>query len=203
MRRGVSVLVSVLTVSLTACGLDASGEGGDDDNTNLLAGSWKTTCFAEIDESGNPSGYSRRELKVSGSDFVTMSYFFKETDTSCSAARYSKIVTATFSVGSTVSDIPGAKAINYLPTKTEVTPATAEHATIFSADPYCGISDWQAGVKRDVTGKPCEVPREMFYDVYRLQGASLVFGYADGAEVGSTPDLRPKTLDLVHGYERA
>lgn len=201
MHATARLLVILSSTIWTACGSDPSS-GGDDNVAATLTGNWKTACFAETDAEGQPSGYKLNELKISGVDLLTTSYFFNSADSNCKAARYSTILTATFRVGGAASGIPGARTIDILPSKTEVTPATAETATVFRAEPYCGISDWQVGVKRDVTGMSCGVAIETNYDVYRLQEPQLVFGYADGDEVGSTPDLRPKTLDIDHAYSR-
>lgn len=194
-------LVLLAAFALTACGSD-SGSGGGDDGLAALAGTWKTDCHAENGSDGNVKFYKRMELVISGSSFVTSSTYFQESDTTCATQSFSSVLTATAAGGGQVEEIAGARKIDIKPSKVEVTPATADAAAIFNQEPYCDISDWAAGVKRDVSAKTCAGNLDTVYDIYKLDGKELVFGYADGDEVGSAEGRRPKTLDTAHIYQK-
>jgi hypothetical protein len=202
MRQLPLVLVLLATFALTACGSDSGGDGGDD-GLAALAGTWKTDCHAENDADGDVDSYKRTELVVSGSTFVTTASFFEKSDTTCATPRYSSVLTAAVVLGGEVAALAGTKKIDINPSRFEVTPATAAAAAVFNQEPYCDISDWAAGVKRDVTEKTCAGNLDTVYDIYKLDGNELVFGYADGDEIGSAADRRPKTLDAAHAYKKA
>jgi hypothetical protein len=202
MRQLPLALVLLAAFALTACGSE-SGGGSGDDGLAALAGTWKTDCHAEKRADGNVESYKRMELVISGSSFVTTSTYFQESDATCATQRYSSVLTATAAVGGEVEEIAGAKKIDIKPSKVEVTPATADAAAIFNQEPYCDISDWAAGVKRDVSERTCAGELDTVYDIYKLDGKELVFGYADGDEVGSAEGSRPKTLDTAHIYKKA
>jgi hypothetical protein len=73
---------------------------------------------------------------------------------------------------------------------------------------FCGISDWDVGIPRDVTGRDCSghaMPRagDKEYDLYLRESASKLWtGLKSPALDGSTPEKRPRDIDRTVGFRQ-
>jgi len=73
---------------------------------------------------------------------------------------------------------------------------------------YCGISDWDIGIPREVTGRDCgghQMPKagDPEYDLYLREGYSrLWIGLHGEGFDGSTPEKRPRELDRTVGFRQ-
>ncbi len=100
--------------------------------------------------------------------------------------------------------------LNYTTGPVTVTIATDEARDRLNSAlvPSCGINDWAVGQGRNIPlekigGLDCPLskPAQMF-DVFKTDGQTLFFGDSSGAQNGSTPELRPTSLDTAHGYRK-
>jgi hypothetical protein len=79
------------------------------------------------------------------------------------------------------------------------TALTADNAAFNNMNMYCGLTDWQANVEKDVLGKDCygfSIPAGgKSLDIYRVEGDTLKFG--KGAKIGTslTEADRPSAID--------
>lgn len=195
MRRVIICQLAAVMMSLIGCGSESSS--GDASPDKDLIGEWQTACYGEEVGNGSLRNFKRDKLVISSASFVTTTWFYPVTDRSCESAQYSTEISSSYQLGMRLQSVVGARAIDIRPYKTQVRPEDTETAAIFSKQPdsYCELTDWVAGVARDVTERSCAKKSSVIYDIYQRENGNLVFGYAYGEDIGSNPELRPKTLD--------
>lgn len=189
---------------LTACDLSGGGSGGGSATidtgipgaggsiTDLSRASngWKTNCVQGVglqyeltwQVSGN-SITSTHESFIDGSNCNPVSQFviFKTTFTA--------------STEGTSSMDPTATNLNLTVAKIEVMPITPGTANDFNTGLMCGISDWQAGVYRDVTTTSCNFGS--VYTLMKISGNNLYLGTSSGSDDGTTPEKRHTQIDTT------
>lgn len=79
-------------------------------------------------------------------------------------------------------------------------------------DNYCGFSDWEVGVKRDITGLACASDEgdffnvgDQYFDILQVNNQQLRIGFApdeDTSHDGSTAEKRTVALDPDKVYVR-
>lgn len=202
MRHVLAILLISIFIGLSACGAD-SGGGGEKLDPDLI-GQWQTACYAEKSANGVPKSFKRDELSISSSSFLSVIRFYPADDSNCENLRYSSEISSNFFVGSSLVEMPDIRSIDITPVKTRITPASDEVAKVFNQQPnaYCNLSDWNAGVSRDVTGRSCAASQDVIYDIYRREDNTLVFGYIYGEDIGNRADRRPKTLDQDRVFQK-
>lgn len=72
---------------------------------------------------------------------------------------------------------------------------------------YCGYSDWQVNVGKELLGRTCNdylmpLPGAEKYQIYRTDGDNLVLGEDLGERDGTTEVLRPDQLRLDQVFQR-
>lgn len=193
--RTVSVLAAF---ALSACaGDDAAKETGDTGDTGEIAGadlngSWATACYEQTQ-----TVLRYDELALTGT-------YTEYADESCTEAVHVSAWTGTAVVGDLLSS--GARPLDLAFESFTSTPLTADNADLNNSYAYCGFTDWEASVEKDVLGADCygfsiPVGGESL-DIYAIDGDSLRFGA--GAVIGTdlTEEDRPTTLDEQRVFTR-
>lgn len=96
------------------------------------------------------------------------------------------------------------RALDITVTSVKVKPVTETGVGILNLAAFCGITDWQAGVERDVTaatgGRSCfpQLPKT-FFDIFALEDGKLYFGKGDN----SSQATRPQLIDKQRSYTRS
>jgi hypothetical protein len=116
---------------------------------------------------------------------------------------------ARFTIGDSVSGVPGARQLDFTFSELFGRAATDDAVEALNGLEICGLTGWQRGVDRDVAGRVCEgsLPNPEIggrvYHIYEIDGDRLYSGARTGADSdGSAPERRPRALDLTEPFLR-
>ncbi len=160
-----------------------------------LQGKWLTSCYFDGDN------YARESFEVSGTDIISQSTYYSDSDSSCSSPLFK--MDTNFSgarVGERVvfADSTEGYKISYRVQKLTYTPVSSEYASLINDVSLCGLNNWEVNTTSDVLGINCSgttMPQKntTFYNVYNLIGTSLYLGNAK-------TDVHPTTVNLNAMY---
>ena len=145
-----------------------------------LQGKWITSCYFDGDN------YVRESFEVSGTDIITQSTYYSDSDSSCSSALFKMdISNSSASVGEKVvfADSTEGYKISYRVQRLTYTPVSSEYASLINTASLCGLDNWEVNTTIDVLGMNCSgttMPQKntTFYNVYNLIGTNLYLGDA-------------------------
>ncbi len=173
--------------------LTVTGESGNQVNLN---GSWSAGCIA--DES---AGESEKWVNtVSGSSFSITGNVWTNSTGCSGTSDLTMIVSGTATLGGEVTATLSGSSVTA--TKSDVVFSTAQ-LTLNNADTasdansygFCGITDWIAGVPRNVLGTDCG-PESSFKDIFYINDTVDPDLWYDSDEDGTLDaDGYPTTLD--------
>ena len=160
-----------------------------------LQGKWLTSCYFDGDN------YARESFEVSGTDIISQSTYYSDSDSSCSSALFKMDTNNSgASVGERVvfADSTEGYKISYRVQKLTYTPVSSEYASLINDVSLCGSNNWEVNTTTDVLGMNCSgttMPQKntIFYNVYNLIGTSLYLGDAK-------TDIHPKTVNTNAMY---
>ena len=151
MKKMLYVLViSLLSFTIFSCA--KKDESSSTTSTTALEGTWLSSCHS--------SGmyYNLNTLTVTGTGVV----FKKEmhNDSNCSTDNNTQELTySSLSIGDAVTYDNGTKTGAYFSmifSGATETPNSSYDVTWVNDNSYCGYSDWELNVAKDITGKTCE-----------------------------------------------
>ena len=181
-----------LALSLSAC----AGKGDDSGEVAIpgaeLNGAWASACF------------NQTQTVLEYADLSFQGTFTEYEDAACSTPMHISAWSGTAAVGDEVGG--GARAIDLAFETFTSTALTADNAALNNSYAYCGYTDWEAGVEKDVMGDDCygySIPDGgKSKDIYAVSGDSLRFG--QGATISTAPAEadRPTTLDETRVFTR-
>ena len=149
--RKVRPLSVLLIASLASC--SGSGDNGSSttsmsDLTNSpIAGSWITLCDGS---SGALSLKDTLEFNTDGTFARTVSGYF---DLACTVAAFDTATTGTVQE-SNAYELPErgiVRNVNFITNSYSIIPRSEESALFFNGQSICGISNWEVGVKFDIS----------------------------------------------------
>jgi hypothetical protein len=165
-----------------------------------IVGSWGTACISREFTTKNSITF-----KADGTFEQEGDGFF---DSGCASQAASAKTRGTYSVGEEGPVGSGQHALNFrvgTATLTLLTNAAAVGANLVRT---CGLTGWQAGVARDITGRDCgstgKIPERngVLYDILRLRGGELVFGKSTSSLDRMATQRRPTSYDDGMRYRR-
>ena len=164
-----------------------------------LQGSWLSPCYAR------GSQHLKRDLYiVSAQVFSTQSLF---SDDSCLELSV-KLEQVQGYRASDSGLVAGATEVDLTEQRSFLTVFDASTVASWNRAKFCGISDWDVGIPREVTGRDCAghaMPRagDKDFDLYMRDGYSRLWtGLRTPAFDGSSPDKRPRELDRTVGFRQ-
>ena len=195
-NQSASILLMVSLFWLVVSGCSPSDSGSSSSGTTLtgpiadLQGKWITSCYFDGDN------YAKESFEVSGTDIMTYSTYYSDSDSSCSSALFKMDTNnSSASVGEKVvfADSTEGYRISYRAQKLTYTPVSSEYASLINAVSLCGLNNWKADTTTDVLGMNCSgttMPQKnaTFYNVYNLIGTNLYLGT-------SKTDVYPTTVN--------
>ena len=195
-NQSASILLMVSLFWLVVSGCSPSDSGSSSSGTTLtgpiadLQGKWITSCYFDGDN------YAKESFEVSGTDIMTYSTYYSDSDSSCSSALFKMDTNNSgASVGEKVvfTDSTEGYRISYRAQKLTYTPVSSEYASLINAVSLCGLNNWEVDTTTDVLGKNCSgttMPQKnaTFYNVYNLIGTNLYLGT-------SKTDVYPTTVN--------
>ena len=160
-----------------------------------LQGKWITSCYFDGDN------YVRESFEVSGTDIITQSTYYLDSDSSCSSALFKMDTNISGArVGERVvfADSTEGYKISYRVQKLTYTPVSSEYASLINAVSLCGLNNWEVNTTTNVLGMNCSgttMPQKnaTFYNVYNLIGTNLYLG-------DPKPDVHPTTVNTNAMY---
>ena len=160
-----------------------------------LQGKWITSCYFDGDN------YARESFEVSGTDIISQSTYYSDSDSSCSSALFKMDTNISgASVGERVvfADSTEGYKISYRVQKLTYTPVSSEYASLINDVSLCGLNNWEVNTTTDVLGMNCSgttMPQKnaTFYNVYNLIGTNLYLG-------DPKPDVHPTTVNTNAMY---
>lgn len=179
--------------SLSAALLLLACDGSGDDPGAELDGTWETAC------------YQRTRTSLTYADLAFTGTFSEYTDDACTSAYHVSKWTGTATVGEALTS--GARQLDLVFATFTSTALTGENADFNNMNAYCGFTDWEANVEKDVLGAECygfaiPVGAESL-DIYRVDGDTLKFGQGAKIAVGLTAADRPTAIDDTRVFARA
>ena len=143
-----------------------------------LQGKWITSCYF------NGDNYARESFEVSGTDIISQSTYYSDSDSSCSSALFKMDTSnSSASVGEKVvfADSTEGYKISYRVQRLTYTPVSSEYASLINTASLCGLDNWEVNTTIDVLGMNCSgttMPQKntTFYNVYNLIGTNLYLG---------------------------
>lgn len=195
-NQSASILLMVSLFWLVVAGCSPSDSGSSSSGTTLtgpiadLQGKWITSCYFDGDN------YAKESFEVSGTDIMTYSTYYSDSDSSCSSALFKMDTNNSgASVGEKVvfADSTEGYRISYRAQKLTYTPVSSEYASLINAVSLCGLNNWEVDTTTDVLGMNCSgttMPQKnaTFYNVYNLIGTNLYLGT-------SKTDVYPTTVN--------
>ena len=195
-NQSTSILLMVSLFWLVVSGCSPSDSGSSSSGTTLtgpiadLQGKWMTSCYFDGDN------YATESFEVSGTDIMTYSTYYSDSDSACSSALFKMDTNNSgASVGEKVvfADSTEGYRISYRAQKLTYTPVSSEYASLINAVSLCGLNDWEVDTTTDVLGMNCSgttMPQKnaTFYNVYNLIGTNLYLGT-------SKTDVYPTTIN--------
>ena len=195
-NQSASILLMVSLFWLVVSGCSPSDSGSSSSGTTLtgpiadLQGKWMTSCYFDGDN------YAKESFEVSGTDIMTYSTYYSDSDSSCSSALFKMDTNNSgASVGEKVVFVDSTEGyrISYRAQKLTYTPVSSEYASLINAVSLCGLNNWKVDTTTDVLGMNCSgttMPQKnaTFYNVYNLIGTNLYLGT-------SKTDVYPTTVN--------
>ena len=150
MKNFYIILILFLSFTIYSCA-KKSDSSSSSSTTTELEGTWLASCFS------SGSYYKIDTLTVSGTGMEYKSE--RHSDSSCSSDNYTQEWTySSLSIGDAVTyesgTKTGAKFTLTLSGLTE-TQNNSDEVTLANNNSYCGYSDWELNVAKDVAGKTC------------------------------------------------
>lgn len=164
-----------------------------------LDGKWLTPCINEGQD------FEQHTTEVNGSQFSVTGKIFQ--DANCQSPTFQVFVTTTSQTVGDSQILAGAKEVNHIYSKIAFTALNTQYVEVFNSQHFCGASDWQVGVAKDITGLTCgneSIPKvgDSAYDIYSLKEGKLYFGKVTEEFNGKTPEKRPRQLDLRYVHTK-
>jgi hypothetical protein len=186
LRTLLLALLAGCTAAQTNDTADTSAPSAD------LTGTWASACYAT----------TQTTFTYTDTEFVGT--YDEYTDDTCTTAYHHSEWTGTYAVGHT--DAEGVTPIDLAFLTFTSTALTEDNAAQNNAYAYCGFTDWEVDVERDILGADCygfSIPvGGKSLDIYRIDEDALMFG--KGAQITTEPDesSRPTVIDETRVFSR-
>jgi hypothetical protein len=183
-------------VALAAISLAAGTEASAYD----LQGSWLSPCFAQGGQ------HFKRDLYIISSQIYQTQSLFSDGDCLQLSVKLERVLGYQAQSSGLVS---GASDVDLTEQQSFMTVYDAGTVELWNRAKFCGISDWDVGVPREVTGKECgghSLPArgDRDFDLYMRDGYSRLWtGLRTPVLDGSSPDKRPHDLDRTVSFHQS
>jgi hypothetical protein len=196
-----ALMIGALTLALGCANSNdsspASGEGAQSETLPVLTsmlGTWSQTCQAN-------SNYSQKSsLKIDATNIEVTGQVFVN-DNVCTTAPYavSRYIMA-YSFGNLVA---GTNNVDYATVGVKMRYGNAVAVSGANASAYCGFTDWQLNVEKDISGLSCtginqDAVGSHHYSIFKIQNGNLYLGQTDATHDGNSVAARPTNFDPIY-----
>jgi hypothetical protein len=182
----------------SASGSDSAADSGTDSGSDTnppvfeLDGAWATAC------------YNKTQVVLTYSYPSFTGTYTEFADDACTSAYHISEWAGTAEAGDTIAS--GARKLDLAFTAFTSVALTEENAAMNNSYAYCGFTDWEANVEKDVLGADCygfSIPvGGKSLDIYKIEGDTLLFGVGAKIAVDLTEADRPTELDSNRVFTR-
>ncbi len=160
-----------------------------------LQGNWKGKCETVS------QGYLQAQLSFSDNHYQILT--FHSASSKCDDRNIKIETSGTFAEADW--DFSEGTPVNYLSGATFVTPLSGGIAFTMNIAGLCGITNWKANQKKEVSGKVCDgknIPKvgQTRYDLYGIDESTLFIGKMTKENDGQSEATRPLELDTDSPY---
>lgn len=180
------------------CGNDAgSAGGGGNTSSTSTAGTGGSAPGSDLDGTWETACYMKAKTSLTYTDLALVGTYTEYGDDACTSEIHVSKWTGTATV--TGATAAGDTKLDLFFATFTSTALTADNAAFNNTNMYCGDTDWEANVEKDVLGKSCygfSIPvGGKSLDIYRVEGTTLKFG--KGSTIGTSPTEadRPTMID--------
>lgn len=181
-------MLALTALLLSACGGEEPGAD--------LNGQWTTGCVQGY------MGYTETILQYT--ELALVGTYTEYSDAACAEAYHVSKWTGTATVGEQLASGPWKLDLAF--SSFTSTALTADNAATNNSFVYCGFTDWEAGVEKDVLGADCygfSIPEGgKSLDIYQVDGDTLLFGTNASIGTDLTEADRPTSLDESRVFTR-
>ena len=161
-----------------------------------LEGIWQDTCQQVVQDGDLKNQiatfiFSGDTAKIERVDYQ---------DKNCSTKFSSLVLTSTFTISGKSNSIPGAKNLDYTVISVEAIFHNKAGVNLVNKMNFCGYSDWQVNVTKDITGAPgINSKGDKLYDIYKIEDGNKLYIGSNEA-VGSA--TRPTSLRAFYATKQ-
>lgn len=185
----------------------ACSDNDDNDDANLnpadpsnnaatvpeLQGTWTKPCAS----AGAEGGFSRNIIAVQANNIQLQALVFQNSSTCEGTADLDARAQFTLTVPSFASG--QVNSIDLIHQQLLAKFNTTQAAAFANVSAFCGFTDWQVGVDKNVAGRNCiaNIPAtgQPFYQIFQVSPSQLFVGQIDNQTNGQTPETRPTKLE--------
>lgn len=158
-----------------------------------LQGTWAKPCAS----AGTEGGFSRNSISVQANNIQLQTLVFQNSPTCEGTADLDARAQFTFTVPSFASG--QINAIDLIHQQLLAKFNTTQAVAFANVSAFCGFTDWQVGVDKNVAGRNCiaNIPAagQPFYQIFQVNPSQLFVGQIDSQTNGQTPETRPTKLE--------
>lgn len=202
----------MIRTQFAVCVVFAAGCMGDDD---ISSGGYRgdagivTTDAPVISNGVDPALEGMWEARDCSQQFlgvlavvgIEMQYkrsFFATSDTTCAQPLALYVAKENYTLRGPAPFVAGASEIDYRLLAITMTPLSATTASTWNTNTYCGYSDWQSNVAKEITGRTCgsgttPSASSIRYDIYKVENGRFYTGDSDTGP-GTSDATRPTAL---------
>jgi hypothetical protein len=185
----VRIFFPILTLVLTVSAAQAALPSFD--------GTWLSNCY---DEKGL---HFQDTLTVKGHDASDLVRGFS--DASCKTLSFAAEGKETIQEGKESEFAKGASEIDGTVSSLSLAYYDANVVDYLNKSSFCGLNNWKVGVMNDITGRKCagvDMPKagDRSYDILQVLGTTMRIGKRTTQYDGTTPEKRPRELDMAKAY---
>lgn len=159
-----------------------------------LTGTWNQACTQTI-TNGTVQGSSTAKLVVGSGVHVSTSVGYQSAN--CTGPSATVTITSNATIGNLLTSPAQSFELTKTVTSATLTPNSSLAASGMNLLGVCGLSGWQSGMAKDITGLNCFGTTVFANDfqIIQLAGSYLYMGLRDLGHDGSTLATRPIALD--------
>jgi hypothetical protein len=163
-----------------------------------LEGTWNGECVED------PDGYMQDNISFKGNGYEILSYH--HADEACDTANVKIESKGSFVIPE--GENGRVTNIDFTSQSTFITPLTKGMAFSMNLISLCGLKNWKANQKNEVSGKTCQedvVPKvgETIYNIHSVENdGTLYTGKRTSEKNGKTPETRPTELDTDMPFKK-
>jgi hypothetical protein len=203
-----TIIALCAVFALAACSNSSSSNPGGSNTPQAggnvpaaLQGTWHKAC-----RNTGSSTYAVESIILADTTVTSQTEVYLG-DATCGSNQFIRArVEAGVAIGSASTIAAGASDVDLVANHTWLTYTNSVAVSSANSSSFCGFTDWQLNVEKEVTGLVCAGEQQMaagtrHYDLFKFENNMLYVGLKDAAHDGTAPEKRPVQVDPA-GYSK-